>query len=649
MFKRACLAMCFACFAPQAALADCWGGRPAEHFEFLWGATAEDVEECLEDGVSADVHASNGFTALFTMAIIGTQNDDGLEIIRKLVMAEGDIFYTPPGSRLNVIERASGLWGDDSAVVGALSSGDTKRTDGLTSKNSPSRVMWATERAIVRAGPDISSSKVGVLLAGDEVRVIAKVGNWFKLEPFGRQERFAYAPVISEVRPATRSLTSEFSRSKVMWAEKRANVRAGPDTNYAKVGLLEVGDEVRIIKKVGNWFKLEPIGGQERFVYSPLITEVRPEVRTLTYDNGARYHGQLRNGKPHGHGVLTWANGNRYEGDFVDGARTGRGVYTWANGDRYEGDFVDGAVTGRGVVTWGDSGNRYEGDFVDGARTGRGVYMWANGDRYEGDFVDGAVTGRGVLTWGDNGNRYEGDFVDGARTGRGVYTWANGDRYEGDFVDGAVTGRGVLTWGDNGNRYEGDFVDGARTGRGVYTWAYGNRYEGDFVDGTLTGHGVLTGADGARYEGEWQDGHAIDTISREHQDAWGAERLRRLQEEWDMETDDDGDSFADNFMAGVATGALIGSVLNGEPSVFDLGSEVSVVSSGCEDIGQRLARDLERIAANDSMCTIYRGTSEAYSRARNALAAAGCATSHELGELDGAIRQAEIGAREACG
>ena len=65
----------------------------------------------------------------------------------------------------------------------------------------------------------------------------------------------------------------------VMWANKRANVRAGPATSYAKVGLLEVGEEVRVIERSGDWFKLEPRPGQpERYVYAPLLTATRPQV-----------------------------------------------------------------------------------------------------------------------------------------------------------------------------------------------------------------------------------------------------------------------------------------------------------------------------------------------------------------------------------
>ena len=259
--------------------------------------------------------------------------------------------------------------------------------------------------------------------------------------------------------PASAQTVESYVPHKTMWAAKRANVRAGPSTDHVKLDLLEVGERVTVVAKIGDWFRLRRWPGEpKRYVFATLLTDVIPSaskpsaaqtvastsaVKTISYSNGDRYQGQIHDGKRHGRGVYTWPNGDRYEGDFVKNKRTGRGVFTWPNGKRYEGEFVNGWRTGRGVFTW-PNGDRYEGDFMDGKRTGRGVYTWPNGNRYEGDFMDGKRTGRGVFTW-PSGERYEGEFVNGWRTGRGVVTWANGRRYEGEFVEGKLTGQGTYT------------------------------------------------------------------------------------------------------------------------------------------------------------------------------------------------------------
>ncbi|MYH56482.1 MAG: hypothetical protein F4145_00365 [Boseongicola sp. SB0675_bin_26] len=70
-------------------------------------------------------------------------------------------------------------------------------------------------------------------------------------------------------------------------------------------------------------------------------------------------------------------------------------------------------------------------------------------------------------------------------------------------------------------------------------------------------------------------------------------------------------------------------------------------ASGCERIGERLARDLEMLA-DSSMCSMHRGYANAMRRARDSLAATGCGSRQELADMDRAIRQAEASARAAC-
>ena len=62
-----------------------------------------------------------------------------------------------------------------------------------------------------------------------------------------------------------------------MWALKRSNLRGGPGTDHAKVGLLEVGDAVQVTGEIGAWLRIEAPGGGEAFVNGPLLTEKAPE------------------------------------------------------------------------------------------------------------------------------------------------------------------------------------------------------------------------------------------------------------------------------------------------------------------------------------------------------------------------------------
>ena len=229
--------------------------------------------------------------------------------------------------------------------------------------------------------------------------------------------------------PALAQADELYKPHKQMWAAKRANVRAGPSTSHEKVGLLEVGDRAAVVARTGDWFKLYHRAGQlRRFVYAPLLSEVKPSasrpavsqsaastatVKTINLSNGDRYRGQIRNGNRHGRGVYTWADGGSYDGEWLDGDFHGRGVRIFANGNRYEGDYVKDKRTGRGVFRW-PSGLRYRGDFRDNKQTGHGIYTWPNGNRYEGGFVDGEFHGQGIWTF-PNGNRIEVEYRNGQR------------------------------------------------------------------------------------------------------------------------------------------------------------------------------------------------------------------------------------------
>lgn len=113
----------------------------------------------------------------------------------------------------------------------------------------------------------------------------------------------------------------------------------------------------------------------------------------------------------------------------------------------------------------------------------------------------------------------------------------------------------------------------------------------------------------------------------------------------------------DTLMTGLTLG-LIGGVLGalaGEGGgSFDPGALAMLSGSrgsGCDMIGQRLARELEtvnRLHAN-STCGMGRGTAQTLTRARNNLAARNCASGQELAQMDRSIREARATARASCG
>ena len=123
-----------------------------------------------------------------------------------------------------------------------------------------------------RSGDMIAQHNVGVMYqrGNGTPQDVAKARHWLRrAADKGSKDARDRLTSLSVASPAGAT-----DADRVMRAAKRSNVRAGPGTSYAKVGLLEVGEEVRVIERVGDWFRLQPSPGRpERFVYGPLLSE----------------------------------------------------------------------------------------------------------------------------------------------------------------------------------------------------------------------------------------------------------------------------------------------------------------------------------------------------------------------------------------
>lgn len=182
---------------------------------------------------------------------------------------------------------------------------------------------------------------------------------------------------------------------RLMRAAKRSNVRSGPGTEHGKVGLLEVGDLVRVTGEVGQWFRIELPDVGTAFVFGPLLEELDREAPPEPFGTDWSF---VEN-QP----CQVWNYGFRslepftWSGACVDGRASGEGRLTISDGRIvYEGAVRNGRMHGYGTTVHSD-GNRHEGQFRDGQPHGHGTKHYASGDRYEGEFRAGKRHGRGSL------------------------------------------------------------------------------------------------------------------------------------------------------------------------------------------------------------------------------------------------------------
>ncbi len=236
-------------------------------------------------------------------------------------------------------------------------------------------------------------------------------------------------------------------------------------------------------KFLGEYESGQPVSGTIKYQNG---TEATLDffTKTITYDNGDIYVGDIKDGLRDGHGVMTFsATGDVYEGTFSKDEITGSGVFKYANGDVYEGSFLNSQKHGHGKFS-SSNGNTYEGNYENDGRNGKGIFRWASGASYEGEFKNDLKNGTGIMTY-ENGDRYEGRFKDDMRDGeRGLYLWANGERYNGTFRNNLMDTRSVDDQGNFLKDQAGNYVHGEMA---TYTFTTGRTYSGYFVEGKAIG------------------------------------------------------------------------------------------------------------------------------------------------------------------
>ena len=137
-------------------------------------------------------------------------------------------------------------------------------------------------------------------------------------------------------------------------------------------------------------------------------------------------------------GNITYANGAKYKGELKDGIPNGQGFLSLPDGGKYVGEFKEGIINGQGTVTLSD-GRKYSGEFKEGKKHGQGIYTYPNGDKYTGGYKDGLKNGLGALTYGkgkSDGDKYVGEFKEGIPNGQGTYTFSDGSKWVGEFRKG---------------------------------------------------------------------------------------------------------------------------------------------------------------------------------------------------------------------
>lgn len=109
------------------------------------------------------------------------------------------------------------------------------------------------------------------------------------------------------------------------------------------------------------------------------------DVVDMLMPDGSSYTGQISTvtHMKHGQGSQTWQDGARYVGEWRNGQAQGQGVFNHANGDVFEGTFAQDKANGFGAYKH-KSGQRYEGEWLDDLQHGNGKEVLEDGSTYTG-------------------------------------------------------------------------------------------------------------------------------------------------------------------------------------------------------------------------------------------------------------------------
>lgn len=203
---------------------------------------------------------------------------------------------------------------------------------------------------------------------------------------------------------------------------------------------------------------------------------------TLKWPDGRIYVGQLRQNQKHGIGRMevvehtnSKVNLTVFEGQWKCDKFDGNGTIIYASGDVYKGSVKDGKPHGQGVLKqgkfMGTGASVYLGEWNNGLRHGYGVLDdIVSGEKYMGMWSQDMKSGPGCVVTLD-GVYYEGTFSHGKMTGKGLMMFEDETVYEGYFADaGVFSGHGILTY-CNGDHLDGSF--------------YGNYSDGMKFNGTV--------------------------------------------------------------------------------------------------------------------------------------------------------------------
>jgi len=173
-------------------------------------------------------------------------------------------------------------------------------------------------------------------------------------------------------------------------------------------------------------------------IKNPIFTGNRTEIMF----NGNKYQGQVKDGKPHGEGII-WYKRAIYKGFWQDGEYNGTGELQTRHGPVYNGVWIKGKFVGGKKML--PDGTVFMGRFFNERLQGLGTFVDSDGSVLRGNFENGIPEGKCHKTY-KNGNILITTCRYGIPLGPTELRYVNGDIVRGIIIDSFFYGHIRVTY-----------------------------------------------------------------------------------------------------------------------------------------------------------------------------------------------------------
>ena len=150
------------------------------------------------------------------------------------------------------------------------------RPDWLTVQ--PLAATVVAESANVRSGPGTNYDKIGDLVAGTPLRVLAQFQGWYQAQrPDGgtiwiAAELLDLDPTAVDLLPQAINIPAPPPAKIGLVAEEGLNLRDGPGTAYVGMTKLKAGTQLDLLAHYGDWFQVQTPDDQAGWVLGQYLT-----------------------------------------------------------------------------------------------------------------------------------------------------------------------------------------------------------------------------------------------------------------------------------------------------------------------------------------------------------------------------------------